>query len=502
MMKLKVLCDVMDVLEVIGSTDDSISALHCDSRRVEEGTLFFALSGAVVDGSRFIPQAIVAGAIAVVTEQLLDQVPSGVTVIRVGNVRRSMAFCAALFYGNPSHAIPVVGVTGTNGKTTTSYLLESIFKQAGYRPAVFGTVDYRFESARVPAANTTPESLDLQQLMARFRADGADAMILEVSSHALKQHRADGVAFDAVVFTNLTPEHLDYHPDMADYYQSKSRLFTALRGTARAIVNGDDAYGAQLAGELPDCTVFGAERGDVFARRVKMSRTGTSAVFATPAGDLAIDSRLIGGFNLSNLLAAVATTASLDIPLAKIAAGIKGAPQVPGRVESVDNDRGILALVDYAHTGDALRQVLKTLSGIEAGRRITVVGCGGDRDRSKRPVMAAAAVELSDIVLLTSDNPRTEDPLQILQQMRAGAISRGIAECSPDQLDRWGEKVFCVVPDRRLAIETAVRVAKSGDIILVAGKGHEDYQILGVQKVHFDDREELFAALTDGGGQR
>jgi UDP-N-acetylmuramoyl-L-alanyl-D-glutamate--2,6-diaminopimelate ligase len=331
--------------------------------------------------------------------------------------------------------------------------------------------------------------------MAEFRQQGADALILEVSSHALEQHRADGIKFDIAVFTNLTPEHLDYHGEMDSYFASKRRLFSDLLGEGRAVVNRDDAFGKRLLKEFPNAISFGGTGTDVSVERIELGRDGISGSFKTPAGMVVVNSSLIGEFNVSNLLAGVAAATALGLTAEQIAAGIAAAPQVPGRLERVANDLGVLALVDYAHTGDALEQVLRTLNQLDRRNLISLVGCGGDRDPAKRPVMAAAATSYSDLTILTSDNPRTEDPLTILAQMREGALANSSTEYGPEEVDQIRGKAFVVIPDRREAIRFACRQARSGDLLLVAGKGHEDYQIIGREKVHFDDREELALAL-------
>lgn len=495
-MTLSMLLKRIKAEQIQGSTELEISGLACDSRQVRAGSVFFALPGTQTDGFDYIPQALEAGAVAVVAERLPETFASGVCYLRVANVRRVMAQVAGEYHGHPTAGVPVIGVTGTNGKTTITYLLEAILRQAGYAPAVFGTVEYRFGRERLESTHTTPESLELMQMMGQFRGRGADAIILEVSSHALEQHRVDSIDFDVAVFTNLTPEHLDYHENLDKYFASKRRLFSELLGQGKAAINRDDGFGRQLLRENSAWTSFGTESSaQVRPIDISVGRRGIKGVFASPTGNVEIDSRMIAHFNVSNLLAAVTAAQALGIDNAQIAAGIAAAPQVPGRLERVENDRDILALVDYAHTGDALEQVLATLSKLGSKRLITLVGCGGDRDPGKRPVMAAAAVKYSDLAVFTSDNPRTEDPLQILEQVRAGALAAKAVELS-DMLLEAGERGFIVIPDRHEAIKTACSLAKAGDLLLLAGKGHEDYQILGTTKVHFDDREELAAALS------
>ncbi len=488
---------VVDPVEICGNADIPISGLVCDSRQVQSGNVFFALSGVHADGFQFLPQALAAGAVAVVAELLPEQCHDDVCYVRVADARRAMALIAAEFYGNPTVDAVVVGVTGTNGKTSTTYLLEAIFREAGYSPAVFGTVEYRFGDTTYEAANTTPESIELLRLMAEFRQLGADVLILEASSHALEQHRTDGVEFDAAVFTNLTQDHLDYHETFDVYFGSKKRLFAELLGSGAGIVNREDSWGRKLLAMNENWVSYGLDdRADIYPLQVDVGRDHISGVFVTPQGKIGIESGMIGDFNVSNLLAACAAALQLGISCDAIAKGIAAAPQVPGRVEKVENTQGVLALVDYCHTEDSLEQALKTLKKLDHQKLITVVGCGGDRDKSKRPKMAAVAVKYSDLTIFTSDNPRTEDPLQILEEIRQGALAAGSPELAAEQL--MGPSGFIIVPDRREALELAGRCAKKGDLLLAAGKGHEDYQVLGTTKVHFDDREELSRVLNGG----
>ncbi len=496
-MNLKQLLTTIQLIDIVGSAERVVFGLACDSRQVQAGTVFFAIPGMQVDGFNFIPQALQAGAVAVVAERIPEHCSEDVCFISVANVRQVMARMAGEFYGDPTRDIPVIGVTGTNGKTTITYLLEAILKQAGFAPAVFGTVEYRFGELSYEALHTTPESIDLMRMMRDFRQRGAEALILEVSSHALEQHRVDGVSFDLAIFTNLTPEHLDYHTTMEQYFASKRRLFVELLNVGTAVINREDPFGADLLQENSVWISFGLDnRAKVYPQRVEVDRDGIRGVFLGEKGRVIIESAMIGDFNVSNLLAAVTATQQLGIGNEIIAQGISAAPQVPGRLEKVENHKEILALVDYAHTGDALEQVLKTLSKLEFQHLFTLVGCGGDRDQGKRSVMAALAVKYSNLAIFTSDNPRTEDPFKILDQIRAGALAAGGRELSVGQALEAKEG-FVVIPDRRTAIEFAGSLVARGDLLLVAGKGHEDYQILGTKKIHFDDREELDRALNN-----
>jgi UDP-N-acetylmuramoyl-L-alanyl-D-glutamate--2,6-diaminopimelate ligase len=504
-MQLAALLQAITPLKVDGDSEMEIQGLYYDSRQVVPGGLFFALRGVAADGHRFIGSALQAGAVAVVAEDE-SSVPSGVTRVIVADARHAMSRIASAFYGNPTDYLPLVGITGTNGKTTTTYLLEAILGEAGKPAAVLGTVNYRYRERVLPAPNTTPESVDLQRTMRELVDAGARAIVMEVSSHALEQKRVDGCSFDVGVFTNLTRDHLDYHLTMESYLASKVRLFAELlaadaaKPRRRAVINRDDPYGAAVAAASA-CPVltFGLEAGaEVTAEEVSFSVTGIAGVLATPAGRMPFRSPMLGRFNLANILAAAAAGFALELPLEAIRRGIEGHRQVPGRLERVENERGVTLLVDYAHTGDALENVLKTIREIATSRIITLFGCGGDRDPGKRPIMGRVAAELSDLAIVTSDNPRTEDPAAIMAQVREGIVPLGLTEYRPEELPAgFAGKGFTMVESRRDAIRLAARVARQGDIVLLAGKGHEDYQIIGTTKHHFDDREEGAAAFRE-----
>jgi UDP-N-acetylmuramoyl-L-alanyl-D-glutamate--2,6-diaminopimelate ligase len=401
-MKISALLNNLSPRRVDGPPDTEITGLYYDSRQVLPGGAFFALRGALTDGHRFIDNALARGASAIFMEE--DRpLPPGVAGILLDDPRHAMGKAAAVFYGNPTAEIPVAGVTGTNGKTTVTYLIESILANAGRHPAVLGTINYRFGDAHIPAPHTTPESVDLFRTIAEFRKQGADALVMEVSSHALDQHRVEEVRFDVGIFTNLTPEHLDYHGDMEGYFASKRRLLTDLLESAggRAVINVDDEYGRRIASEIPSCLTCGQdERARVRPREMTVSLDGIEGVVETPGGSFHLKSPLLGTFNLQNLLCAAGAAVAMEIPLEIIAAGLARAPQVPGRMERIENDRGALALVDYAHTGDALEKALSTLKDLCPRRIITVFGCGGDRDRGKRPVMGEVAARFSDLAFL------------------------------------------------------------------------------------------------------
>jgi UDP-N-acetylmuramoyl-L-alanyl-D-glutamate--2,6-diaminopimelate ligase len=502
-MRLGDLLPHIEPLSVDGDPGMEIQGLYYDSRQVRPGGLFFALRGAVADGHRFIGAAVQAGAAAVVAEDE-SCVPAGAARVIVRDARKAMSVAAAVFYGDPTASVPLVGITGTNGKTTTSYLVEAILEEAGLATAVLGTISYRFRDLSLPAPNTTPESVDLQRTLRSLVDAGAEAVVMEVSSHALEQRRVDGCRFDVGLFTNLTRDHLDYHLTMEAYLESKQRLFSALLASdpvkplRRAAVNGDDPNGDAIAAAAV-CPVitFGLREGSaVTATNVLFSVDGITGVLVTPAGRIIFRSPLLGRFNLYNILAAAAAGMALELSLDAVRRGIEGHRPVPGRLERVANNRGVVLLVDYAHTGDALENVLQTLREIATARIITLFGCGGDRDAGKRPIMGKIAASLSDLAIVTSDNPRTEEPSTILAQVREGIVPLGIREYRPEELaDGFDDKGFVTCESRREAIALAASVARRGDIVLLAGKGHEDYQIIGTVKHHFDDREEAAAAF-------
>lgn len=490
---------IVDALKNYLSADMNslgLKAVTSDSRAVVSGTAFVAVRGSQSDGHRFIEQAVRLGATLVVGEEPLvlhAEVIGKTPYLEVADSRLALAYLAAQLAGNPSHAMTVVGVTGTSGKTTTSYLIESVLKSAGHRVGVIGTVNFRLGTKIYPSTHTTPGAPELQQLLAEMRRDGCTAVVMEVSSHALKQHRAAFIAFDAAVFTNLSPEHLDFHPDMEDYYRSKAMLFNeSLRYSVRAgkrpfaAVSEDDKWGRRLLEELRSDPLpemwfasFGLASGaDVSAKNIRLDLNGIRG----EAGGIRVKSPLTGFFNVQNILGAILAGQGLHINPIAIGEGIAALACVPGRLERVPNDKGVHVLVDYAHKSDALSKVLRTLRGIRAGNRlITVFGCGGDRDRTKRPVMGKAAAELSDHVFVTSDNPRNESPDAIIAEILAGIGDRGHVT---------------VEPDRRKAIFASLKMAQPGDLVLIAGKGHESYQIIGSHKHYFDDREVAIQALV------
>lgn len=505
-MKLSILLDALQGYELCGNAETEISSLACDSRLVRPGSLFFALPGAATDGHDYIQAAVTAGAAAVLLQDP-SKAPPEIPWIRVADGRSAMARLAALFYGNPTATLPLIGITGTNGKTTTTYLIEAILEAAGTPSAVLGTISYRFGDKRIEASHTTPESLELQAAFRTLADAGAEGFVMEVSSHALEQKRVDGCQFDVGIFSNLTRDHLDYHNTMEAYLAAKLRLFTELlrptpeKPARKAVINLDDPHGATIASQAV-CPVitFGIQQGDVRTIDAVFSVSGITATVLTPAGQFDFSSPLLGRFNLSNILAAISAGIALDLPLSAIQHGIEHHTTVPGRMERVGNDRGVTVLVDYAHTGDALENVLSTIKELDPPRIITLFGCGGDRDPGKRPIMGNIAASFSNLAIVTSDNPRTEDPQRILAQIREGILPLGIREYAVEELQEgFAEKGFVMQENRRDAIRLAARVARPGDLILLAGKGHEDYQIIGRTKHHFDDREEAAKALDECG---
>jgi UDP-N-acetylmuramoyl-L-alanyl-D-glutamate--2,6-diaminopimelate ligase len=491
--------------QVRGDDCLTVPGLAYHSQQVVPGGIFVALKGSKTDGHHFLPQALAQGARVVVTEDSFEA-PAGVTTVVVPQARLALAHLSSAFYGHPSREMVLVGITGTNGKTTTSFLLEAILGAAGHRVGVLGTVNYRVGDQTWPAPVTTPESLDLQRLLREMRHRGVSHAVIEVSSHALMQHRVDYSTFAAGVFTNLSQDHLDYHQDLDEYFQAKSRLFfRVLRNGAGhhglAVLNLDDPWGQQLHRrvEAPKLSYGHHPESIVRPLSFRYQRDGLKAVLATPAGELAITSLMVGPYNLANIMAATATALGLGISPEAVARGLAGLAGVPGRLQRLGPSQGPSVFVDYAHTPDALAQVLAALNSLDFGRIITVFGCGGDRDRTKRPLMGQAAARGSGLVVVTSDNPRTEGPLAIIRDIEGGLEEMGWPRLSLNAARR-GERGYLVMPDRREAIRLAVSLADKPDAVLVAGKGHEDYQIWGENRVHFDDREEVLAALKEHHG--
>ena len=500
---LRALLDGLTGCEVLGDVEAPVTGVAYHSREVTPGGLFVALKGCRTDGHLYLAASLDAGARVVVTEQELAP-PPGVTVVRVPQARLALAHISAAFYDHPSRELTLVGITGTNGKTSTTYILEAILNAAGCRVGVVGTVNYRVGESTWPAPVTTPESLDLQRLLREMRTRGVTHVFLEVSSHALDLRRVDGALFAAAVFTNLSQDHLDYHRDLDDYFAAKSRLFRELLANGRpsqkglAVLNLDDPRGHELKEAVRNPALTYGLHPESLVRPLsyRFRQDGLEARFTTPAGEIAITSRLVGPFNLANILAATATALGLGIDPDIVARGIAALPGVPGRLERFGPPAGPGVFVDYAHTPAAVTQALAALHTLNFSRVITVFGCGGDRDRGKRPLMAQAAAAGSQLVIVTSDNPRTEDPLAIIREIEPGLEKSGLPRLDAAAAQR-GETGYLVVPDRREAIRLAVSLARPGEAVLVAGKGHENYQIWGAERRHFDDREEVVQALRE-----
>jgi UDP-N-acetylmuramoyl-L-alanyl-D-glutamate--2,6-diaminopimelate ligase len=466
-----------------GDPSTPVTAVTYRSDEAGRGSLFFCVPGTRVDGHAFAPDAVRRGAVALVVERVLD-LPA--TQVLVPSVRRAMGPISAEFHGRPADRMTVVGVTGTNGKTTITYLMESIFRAAGERPGVIGTTGVRVDGAPEPFARTTPEAPDLHGLLARMLGQGVRAVAIEVSSHGLDQHRVGGLRFGCAVFTNLTQDHLDYHGTLEEYFRAKSRLFDP--GVAsRAAVNWDSPEGHRLIrDDLPTITYGLSEGADLRAQDVRTDLGGLSF----RVDGLHVRSLLRGHFNVSNCLAALAASRCVGIDDSNAASGIASLPGVPGRLEPVDAGQDFLVVVDYAHTPDSLENVLLTVKQLAApGRVIVAFGCGGDRDRGKRPQMGRVATRLADSTIVTSDNPRSEEPMAIVREIERGA--------------REGGGPYTLEPDRRAAIRSAVRQARAGDAVVIAGKGHETGQEFADRVLPFDDRvvaaEELRAMLQEAG---
>lgn len=483
--------DLLREVPVLRSGADAtleVSSLAYNSREVRQGTLFFAIQGEKADGHAYIPQALAGGAVAVVSER--PATPELATRwIQVAAIRRALAEASRIFFHHPEQHLQLVGITGTNGKTTTSYLVESILRAAGILTGVFGTIEYRVGGKTQAATNTTPDSRDVLAYLADLVKAGGKAAVMEVSSHALAQERLWGFHFAVAVFTNLTQDHLDYHHDFEHYFQAKRHLFEGQGAPPPdwAVINTDDPWGVRLL-ELPypHRLTYGLNSSAQLAPvKVASNPQGTEAVIATPAGNLQIVSPLLGRANLANILAAVGTGVAMGIANAKIEQGIAQLPSVPGRFERIDAGQPFLVMVDYAHTDDALKNVLKTARELTRQRLIVLFGCGGERDRTKRPRMGEAAGTLADFVVLTSDNPRSEDPLLIMADALVG-------------LQRTGTPYLAEV-DRGIAVRKALAEARAGDVVVLAGKGHETYQILKDGKIDFDDRAVARQALAEMG---
>jgi UDP-N-acetylmuramoyl-L-alanyl-D-glutamate--2,6-diaminopimelate ligase len=485
-MKIKDLLQGIPVEQFHGNQNEEVTGIAYSSRSVKPGFLFAALRGENNDGFHFIPEAIANGATTILSERPMPS-EFDINWIQVQEARRSLALCSAHFFHHPSRQLKVVGITGTKGKTTITYLIEAILNAAGFLPGVIGTISYRGPGISQTAKRTTPEAADLQRLMEIMVENGATHCLMEVSSHSLELDRVTGIDFDVAVFTNLSGEHLDYHHSMERYFEAKKKLFfLPTQKKIMAVINADNKWGKKLMDELHmGAITFGKETSAlVRAEKYSLSEKGIDLVVRYPAGKMRIFSPLLGRPNLYNILAAVASSLILKVPETKIAAGIASLQGVPGRFERIPNPFGMHIFVDYAHNDDALRQLLETAKELAQKKTIVVFGAGGDRDKSKRPRMGEAAGRLADYTIITSDNPRSEEPLAIIAEIERG-------------MKKTGSRQYEVIPDRKAAIARALSIGQEGDYILIAGKGHEDYQINKDRIIRFSDAEVIQEWLND-----
>ncbi len=486
-MKLESLISCIQPLRVTGTRDRDITSLCYDSRRAQKGSLFFALRGEKVDGAQFVDTAVAAGAEAVVSEA--KELQTRATNIVVANAREAMADMAAEFFQNPARHLKIAGITGTNGKTTTAFLVRHICEAAMLRCGLLGTVHYQIGERILPAARTTPESLDVHDLLWQMRSAGCKAAAMEVSSHALVQARVRGVEFDAAIFSNLSQDHLDFHKNMDRYFEAKALLFSGLAAQSRkkgkAVLNIDDRHGALLANrfanDLPVITYGLSAKADFRASDVRSDFHGTSYRLDARGRSYLVRFPLIGHFNMYNSLAAIAGSFAMGVDVRTAVLSLANAPAVPGRLEAVPAQRQFKVYIDYAHTEDALINVMRTCRELNPARLLVVFGCGGDRDKTKRPRMGAAVDAHADYAIVTSDNPRKEDPLAIIEDIKPG-MARGHYEA---------------IPDRKEAIFKAIALAQPRDIVLIAGKGHERFQELADRIVPFDDVAVATSAIED-----
>lgn len=502
-MQLGQLIEGLNPCDFIDDPRQQIKGLAYDSRRVRPGYMFVALKGHTLDGNDYITDAVQKGAVAVVGENL-DNGQWNIQKIGVSDSRSALAKLAAQFYGHPFKSMNLIGITGTNGKTTTSYLLESIFLTAGIQTGIIGTIDYHFPGKTLPAQVTTPESLDLIRLLREMSDSGISDVIMEVSSHALAQKRTGECRFRVAVFTNLSRDHLDYHRTMDEYFRAKSRLFSELKNSGNefkpvAVINIDDPRGKELA-DLTGVRLmtYGlSAKSHIRADFISADKSGLRARLITPDGEANIRSPLLGEINIYNIMAASAAAMSMNIDLKTVVKGIERLEGVPGRLDAVKNNKNMAVVVDYAHTPDALLKTLQTLRPLVEGRLITVFGCGGDRDKGKRYEMGFAAGQNSDLVFITSDNPRSEEPISIIRQIEKGVKYSGLNSLNWSSYGQPEGHGYFIEAERGKAIRNAVSIADKRDLVLIAGKGHEDYQIIGNKKKYFDDRKEAAQAVSE-----
>ena len=489
-MKLSEVFHGIEAVFPAGAGELEIRQVACDSRKVQLRALFFALHGAKADGNTFIRDAVAHGAAVIASEVAAPAaLPATVAWVQVPDARKALAIAAANFYGHPANALQLVAVTGTNGKTTTTSLIDGIVKASGAKTGLFGTIAYHTPLGNYPAPNTTPESVDLQKFLAEIRDAGGRYATLEASSHSLAMDRLWGCHFAAAVFTNLTREHMDFHKTFEDYFAAKKRLFESTGAGAPdfAVINTDDEFGKRLAGLAKKTLSYGLESGsDLTTKKFQLTFNGLTFTAQTPNGKVQVTSSLVGRINVYNILAAIGAAQALGLPNEAIETGIRSLESVPGRFQRIDLGQPFLVIVDYAHTDDALENLIRTARELNPkGRVITLFGCGGEKDRTKRPIMGEVTGRLSDLTILSSDNPRSEDPLKIISDIIVG-------------LQKTNGK-YLIEPDREKAIGVAIEEARAGDIVLLAGKGHENYQILADRTEEFDDREVARKALRARG---
>jgi UDP-N-acetylmuramoyl-L-alanyl-D-glutamate--2,6-diaminopimelate ligase/murE/murF fusion protein len=508
------LLELLKAIDHADLIDMDIESIHYRAQEVLPGGMFVAIKGQTADGHDFMHQALQKGAVAVVTQKeppqpylnqcLAQAVQTQPIIIRVSDTRKAMADLAARFYGDPSEDMTLIGITGTNGKTTVAYLIESILLQAGYKTGGIGTINYRYADKTFNNPMTTPESLDLQRILAQMHSAGVTHVVMEASSHAMDLYRIRRCWFDVAVFTNLSQDHLDFHGNMQAYWASKKKLFTEYltqgpkRERAVAVINCNDPRGKELADSLPMPVIKTGSNSDceVKAENYQCKLIGTTGKVATPGGSFDFKTPLVGVHNVENILNAAGIGSALNIAPPTIRDGIEALSAIPGRLESISNNTGRFVYVDYAHTPDALENAVSAIKEIAPARIICVFGCGGDRDPKKRPLMGEIVARLCDLSIVTSDNPRSEDPLAIIEQIMPGVRQANGVEYSSRDLEAGYEAKGSVVePDRRRAIELGIHASRPDDAVLIAGKGHETYQILGNTTIDFDDRVEARKAL-------
>jgi UDP-N-acetylmuramoyl-L-alanyl-D-glutamate--2,6-diaminopimelate ligase len=476
-MQLKKLLKGLDIEEITGSSDVNIKGISSHSMEVKEGYMFVALRGNLRDGHSFIPEVVKKGSVVVVIEKRLDVPLNGITYVRVPDAKEALAKIADNFYGNPTLHMKMIGITGTNGKTTVSYLIEDILKMHGFKTGRIGTIDYSWGERSIPSSLTTPTPPALSELFSKMREDGTKAVVMEVSSHSLAQRRVDAIQFDSCIFTNISRDHLDYHSNLSNYISSKRRLTELLVSSSKKnkflVINGDDKILKSFSLSSLPCIFYGLKQtNDVYASRVKSNWHGVKFHLNSPWYKGKVEVPLFGDFNIYNVLASISWAGAAELDINKVIENLKKTKQVIGRFHVIKKN-GVAAIVDYAHSPNALLQVIKTAQELVKGRLITVFGCGGERDKGKRPLMGRISSEESDYTIVTSDNPRSEDPLGIIEDIKKGLVGK-----------RW-----CVEYDRRKAIKEGIKMLEKGDILLIAGKGHENYQILKDTVIPFNDIE-------------